>query len=166
MEQSIARRLVVVAVVVLLVGVSLVIYSLGTTTTSPSFAVTSSATMTESLSATTSTTMITSVGSIAFSSPDPGYALYADQNLTISGSISPAPTPSDSVFIQVAPQGSLVSLVAVTVPVGANGTFRYSTLVGSTWAGIEALLTTYVITATDSNGATGTDTFMVTLPSC
>ena len=60
----------------------------------------------------------------------------------------------------------MTSLVSVTVAVRADGTFWYSTLVGFTWEMIGIDQVTYVVTATDSNGATGVETFMVALPTC
>ena len=134
------------------------------TTTPPS--TTTQLPLPNTTSATTPTAITTSADSITFSSPDPSTALFPDQNLTISGTINPAPTLPATVLIQVGPQGSLIPLLAATVAVGTNGTFWYSALVGYTWEMTGIVQVTFVITATDSTGATGVDTFMVALPTC
>ncbi len=95
-------------------------------------------------------------GSITFTSPSPGASLSGTQSYTISGTISPTPSLPDDVFIEVQPQGSSTVLDFSNVAVTASGTFSYTTNVGGN---SEWVSDTYVITATDSNGATGTTTF-------
>ncbi len=95
-------------------------------------------------------------GSITFSSPavrraDIGYSSVHDL-----WTISPTPTLPDNVFISVNQQGSSDVLDATIVAVTAGGTFSYATYAGGNTAWVTG---TYVITATDSNGATGTTTF-------
>jgi len=66
----------------------------------------------------------------------------------------------------VGPQGSQIPLLAVSVAVGTNGTFWYTAPVGFTWEMAGTYAVTFVVTATDSNGSTGVDTFIVALPTC
>jgi len=99
-------------------------------------------------------------GSITFSSPTAGTSLTASATAyTIAGTITPTPNLPDNVNIQVTLQGSSQVLDAQNVAVGAGGTFSYATNAGGNSAWITG---TYVITATDSNGATGTTTFHFT----
>jgi len=99
-------------------------------------------------------------GTISFSSPTAGSSFSGTQAYTITGTISPTPTLPDNVVITVTLNGGSPSpLDEATVAVGAGGSFTYATNVG----GNSAWLTgTYTITAFDSNGATGTTTFMYT----
>ncbi len=154
MKVSIAPR-VVLLLVVLLLCASLLALGMGNTTV-PRF--TTSSTMTEPPTSTTmSTTSTEPAGAIAFSNPEAYETLAPNQNLTISGAVSPEPTTPDSILIEVTQQGSLTVLHEGTVAVQSAGTFSYSTSVGPTWPS-----GTYVITATDSSGATGTEMFIVT----
>jgi|GEM_PF-5237129 peptidoglycan hydrolase CwlO-like protein len=98
-------------------------------------------------------------GSITFSSPASGAPLSGQAIYTISGTISPTPTLPDNVFISVNQVGSSNVLDAQTVSVTGTGTFSYATNAGGNSAWVTG---TYVITATDSNGATGTTTFSYT----
>jgi hypothetical protein len=91
-------------------------------------------------------------GSITFTSPAPGVSLSGTQSYTISGTITPTPSLPDNVFIEVEPQGSSSVLDASTQAVSATGSFSYTTNVGGNSLWVPG---TYVITATDSNGATG-----------
>jgi len=95
-------------------------------------------------------------GSITFSSPTAGTALSGVASYTVSGTITPTPNLPDNVNIQVTEQGSSQVLDAANVAVGAGGTFTYSTNAGGNSAWTTG---TYVISASDSNGATGTTTF-------
>ena len=98
-------------------------------------------------------------GSITFSSPTSGASIVGTASYTISGTISPTPTLPDNVFISVNQVGSSNVLDAQTVSVTGTGTFSYATNAGGNSAWVTG---TYVITATDSNGATGTTTFSYT----
>lgn len=95
-------------------------------------------------------------GTLTFTSPTSGTQLSGTQSYTISGTISPVPTPgTDNVNIQVTnPSSQLVDVQ--TVSVSNTGTFSYSTNAGgsSSWT-----TGTYKISATDSNGASNTVTF-------
>jgi prefoldin subunit 5 len=99
-------------------------------------------------------------GSITFSSPSAGSSYSGTTAYTISGTITPTPTLPDNVVITVTLQGGSPSpLDEQTVAAGAGGTFTYSTNAGGSAAWVSG---TYVITAFDSNGATGTTTFKYT----
>jgi trimeric autotransporter adhesin len=99
-------------------------------------------------------------GSIAFSSPAAGSSFKMTSAYTITGTITPVPTLPDNVVITVTLQGGSPSpLDEQTVAVGAGGTFSYATNVGGSAAWVTG---TYVISAFDSNGATGTTTFTYT----
>jgi uncharacterized protein YoxC len=99
-------------------------------------------------------------GSITYSSPVSGATYTGVASYTISGTITPTPTLPDNVAITVTLQGGSPSpLDEQTVAVGAGGTFSYSTNAGGNAAWVTG---TYVITAFDSNGATGTTTFKYT----
>ena len=95
-------------------------------------------------------------GSITFSSPATTFAPIGSTAYTITGTITPTPTLPDNVNIQVTEQGASGVFDATNVAVTAGGTFTYSTYAGGNSAWTSG---TYVITATDSNGATGTQTF-------
>jgi len=96
-------------------------------------------------------------GSISFSSPASGAQLSGTQSYTISGTISPTPSLPDNVVITVTLQGGSPSpLDETTVAAGAGGAFSYATNAGGSAAWVTG---TYVISAFDSNGATGTTTF-------
>jgi hypothetical protein len=96
-------------------------------------------------------------GSIAFTNPRPGESFYDFGPFLISGTISPAPLLPDNVSIAVALQGSSSGPIdQQTVAVGAGGAFSYlAPLIGL----FVSASGTYVISATDSYGATGTTTF-------
>ncbi len=97
-------------------------------------------------------------GSISFTSPTAGSSFTGTASYTISGTITPTPTLPDNVFISVTnPAGAVVD--AQQVSAAAGGTFSYPTNVGASSAWSSG---TYTITATDSNGATGTTTFKYT----
>jgi hypothetical protein len=99
-------------------------------------------------------------GSITFTSPASGASYSGTQSYTISGTISPAPTQADQVYLNVKnPSGQTVDVASVSV---SNGAFSYSTATGGTSAWITG---TYTISASDSYGATGTTTFSYTAPS-
>ena len=98
-------------------------------------------------------------GSIAFSSPATTFAPNGSTAYTITGTITPTPTLPDNVNIQVTEQGASGVFDATNVAVAAGGTFTYSTYAGGNSAWTSG---TYVITATDSNGASGTQTFKYT----
>ena len=101
-------------------------------------------------------------GSIAFSSPATSFAPVGSTAYTITGTITPTPTLPDNVNIQVTEQGASGVFDATNVAVGTGGTFTYSTYAGGNSAWTTG---TYVITATDSNGAAGTQTFHYTATS-
>jgi len=99
-------------------------------------------------------------GSISFSSPASGASYTGVAAYTITGTITPTPNLPDNVVITVTLQGGSPSpLDEQTVAVGAGGTFSYSTNAGGSSAWVTG---TYVITASDSNGVTGTTTFKYT----
>ncbi len=96
-------------------------------------------------------------GSITFTSPN-GASYKDSQAYTISGTISPAPTQPDQVFITVKnPSGTTVDSASATV---TSGAFSYSTAVGGNAAWIAG---TYTVSAQDTFGATGTTTFTYTV---
>jgi len=102
-------------------------------------------------------------GTITFSSPTAGTALSGTATYTITGAVFPAPSLPDNVVITVTLQnGSPSPLDETTVAVGAGGSFTYVTNAGGSAAWVTG---TYVITAFDSNGATGTTTFTYTASS-
>ncbi len=97
-------------------------------------------------------------GTISFTSPAAGSSFKDSQAYTISGTISPAPTQPDQVFITVKnPSGSTVDSASATV---TSGAFSYSTAVGGSSAWVAG---TYTITAQDTFGATGSTTFSYTV---
>jgi trimeric autotransporter adhesin len=101
-----------------------------------------------------------SSGSITFSSPTSGATFTGTQSYTISGTITPTPTLPDNVVITVTLQGGSPSPVdEATEAVSSTGTFSYSTNVGGSSAWITG---TYLISAFDSYGTTGTTTFKYT----
>jgi hypothetical protein len=152
---SIARNAPVIIVVLLLLGAGLLVFAMGasTVTLPPSTSTTASGTAAPSYATTSSAT----TGSITFSTPQAGSEFTAGQNCTISGTVNGMSSSPDFVFIQVSQQGSILSLVAATVAARSGGAFSFSTLVGASWP-----IGTYVITATDVTGATGSETFIVT----
>lgn len=95
-------------------------------------------------------------GNITFSSPISGASLAVGQTLTISGSITPTPSLPDSVVIVAGQWDSTTAIPGVVVTVEPDGAFSYSTVVSPYWND-----GAYVITVTDSNGATGIETFLV-----
>jgi len=123
---------------------------------------TSTSTSTSSATSTSSTSTATEIpGAITFTSPSSGTWFMNPQNYTISGTISPTPSLPDHVSIEVALLGSSLAIVASTQAVAASGAFSYATHAG----GASWVTGTYVVVATDSNGATGFTTFEYTAPS-
>jgi len=93
-------------------------------------------------------------GTVTFTSPTSGSTVSGPY--TITGTVSPAPTLPDNMFIKVTnPSNNVVDVADVPVTTG-TGAFTYSTTTGtgSTWPS-----GTYTITGTDSNGNTGSSTF-------
>jgi cobalamin biosynthesis Mg chelatase CobN len=111
--------------------------------------------------ATTTSTTTTPVGSIVFTSPSSGSSFAGPQSYTISATISPTPPSRDNVSILVTLLGSSSAIDSSTQAVTASGTFSYATHVGGTPSWVTG---TYVISATDSHGATGLTTFEYTAP--
>lgn len=160
---SIAPRFILVALL-LTVGAGLAVFATQPTRTSTT---SSTAQTTLSTSAPATTSVSTgSNGTITFSSPYAYTAYYPDESYNISGFITPAPKLPDDVLITVGPQGSLIALDEVSVPVGPNGTFSYVAVVGYTWEMVGIDQAPFVITATDSYGFTGSVIFFVALPTC
>jgi len=98
-------------------------------------------------------------GTITFSSPTAGASFSGTTAYTISGTITPTPALPDNVVITVTAPGGVSPVDETTVAVGAGGTFSYATNVGGSAAWVTG---TYTISAFDSNGATGTETFSYT----
>ena len=96
-------------------------------------------------------------GSITFTSPPAGASFYDFGPLNISGTISPIPMLPDNVSIALTLQGSPSGPIEQeTAAVGAGGAFSYlAPLIGL----FVSASGTYVISATDSYGATGATTF-------
>ncbi len=171
-RRAVTRTLAVVAVVILLIGVSLEVITtdmkpatpppVTVSTSSSSLAsestssTTSEATTSSSISTTRTTSATSSTGSIEITSPAYSLSVAVGDIYNISGIVSPKPTLPDYVLIQVYQKGGTGDLDAETATVLPNGYFQYNATVGSTW-------TTgyYVITATDSYGATGNVTIYV-----
>jgi hypothetical protein len=106
-------------------------------------------------------TTFAATGAITFSSPPSGSSFKGTQSYTISGTVSPAPGTADEVFIQVKnPAGTLVDATSATVN-PTTGAFNYATATGGT---AEWVSGTYSISAMDSNGALGSETFSYTAP--
>lgn len=161
-ESSTALRSVVIALL-LVAGVGLAVFATQTATRTS----TTSYTAQQSASTTaTSTTTSKSNGTITFSSPWPYEQLMPGQSYNISGTITPAPRLPDSVVVQVSPQGSLTVLDQASVAVQPSGLFSYSAVVGFTWEMVGTIQAPYIITVTDSGGATATEIFVVVLPTC
>ncbi len=96
-------------------------------------------------------------GSITFTSPPPGVSLIDFGPLLITGTISPTPLLPDNVSIAITLQGSSSGpFDQVTAAVGAGGAFSYLAPVIPLF---NFATGTYVISATDSYGATGTTTY-------
>src|SRR5208283_1200674 len=95
-------------------------------------------------------------GVITFTNPTDFSSFGGPQPYTISGTITPIPPLPDNVFIQVRLQGSLYPVDAQTVSLTSDGTFSYSTYMGGNAAWTNG---TYVITASDSSGATASIQF-------
>ncbi len=145
--QSIALKVLVVAAI-LIVAATLFVYAMGTrggngTTTTP-----------PPVSSTTYTSTI--IGEISFTSPAADTTYRPGQTLTISGSITPKPESTDTVFLQASQSDSTTAISDVLLTVGPDGTFSYSTVVSPYW-----YPGAYVITVSDSNGATAYQTFLV-----
>lgn len=152
---SIARGTVLIGVVLLL-GVSLTVYAMDATS-----AVSNTFTQ-ASGSTTSSTTSVPSqasgtAGGLALTNPEEGETLILGENYTISGNVPQPEALPDHVLIQVSQEGSLASLASGYVVVQANGSFSYSMVLRTTWP-----CGTYVITATDSYGSTGSVSVAVT----
>lgn len=98
-------------------------------------------------------------GIVTFTSPTAGAQVSG--SFTIAGTVSPAQSGADSVFIEVTnPNGSPVTVA--DVPATPNtGAFSYATSTGS---GTLWPTGTYTITATDSYSATGSTTFTFQAP--
>jgi hypothetical protein len=150
---SIARIAPLFAVVSLL-GVGLLMFSAGASNVTAPFAATGSAVTTWQASTATGAQ---SSGSVTFWSPAADSEYTRGQNCTITGTVAGMKSPQDDVTIQVNQQGSMLSLVTEDVIVRPGGGFSFSILIGESWP-----IGTYVIRATDTNGATGSATFMVT----
>lgn len=102
---------------------------------------------------------VSAAGSITFSSPATGASYKGTQSYSITGTVSPAPSQADGVFIQVKnPSGSVVDAGSVSVT-QSTGAFTYATATGGGSAWVTG---TYTITATDSFGATGSVAFSYT----
>jgi uncharacterized protein YukE len=98
--------------------------------------------------------VVSAAGSITFTSPT-SPTFKGTSSYTIAGTISPAPTQADEVFITVKnPGGQTVDAGNPTV---SSGSFSYATSTCGNCADWTA--GTYTITATDSYGATGTTYF-------
>jgi len=95
-------------------------------------------------------------GSITFSSPAASTVYSGQGAYTISGTITPTPSLPDNVNVVVTQQGQSTPLDVETASVQAGGVFSVSTLYGGNSAWTSG---TYVITASDSTGASGTITF-------
>ncbi len=78
------------------------------------------------------------------------------QSLNISGTINPTPTLPDSVLIQVQEQSTVGDIDSGTAAVQTGGMFSYSIVIGSTWDNA-----IYIITVTDSYGASGSENIVV-----
>ncbi|HXW37864.1 MAG TPA: hypothetical protein VEJ36_08200 [Nitrososphaerales archaeon] len=103
--------------------------------------------------------VVHAAGIVTFTSPTAGSTISG--SYSVAGTVSPAPTGADNLFIDVTnPAGNPVSVadVPVTPNTGAFST-SFTTGSGSTWP-----TGTYTITATDSNGNTGSTTFNFVAP--
>jgi uncharacterized protein YoxC len=96
--------------------------------------------------------MTFAAGIVTFTSPTQGSTVNGPY--TIAGQVSPAQSGADNLFIKVtSPTGTIVD--AVNAPVTpTSGAFSYATTSGTSWVS-----GTYTITASDSYGATGSETF-------
>jgi len=96
-------------------------------------------------------------GTVTFTSPTAGAPLSG--SYTITGTVSPAPTTPDNLFIQVLnPSGALVNVYDTPVTIN-TGAFSQAATTGS---GSQWTSGTYTIKATDTYSATGSTTFTFT----
>ena len=171
-RRAVTRTIVVLAVVILLVGVSLEVIttdmkpaapppvtditSISSLPSASTSTTTSEATTSSSALTTRTTSATSSTGSIEITSPAYSLSVAVGDIYNISGIVSPKPTLPDYVLIQVYQKGGTGDLDADTATARSSGYFQYNATVGSAW-------TTgyYVITATDSYGATGNVTIYV-----
>lgn len=98
-------------------------------------------------------------GSVSFTSPASGSSYTGSATLSIAGSVSPAPSQADSVFLNIKnPSGSTVwADIASVNP--STGAFTDSTTLGG---GSYTASGTYTISATDSFSASGSTSFSYT----
>ena len=150
---SIARKLAVPAAVLLLVGLGLVVL---TTDANLGRTPASSSNGAGSTSATLSVTSASTSESIVFSSPVAGSVLVPGQSLNITGTVTPTPSHPDTVFIVATQQDSITIVNGVTMAVQTDGTFSYSIVISTYWPS-----GAYVIQVTDSNGASGSEVFLI-----